>query len=393
MRLNENFDRLQNNYLFTDIAKRVNAFKEANPAADIIRLGIGDVTRPLSAPVLAAMRRAVDEMGETATFRGYGPEGGYPFSREAVRDYYARKGVALETAEIFVSDGAKSDIGNLLEIFSADNTVLIPDPVYPAYLDANLMAGRKVVYAEGNRENGFLPAPDDMVEADIIYLCSPNNPTGSAYSAAGLKAWVNYAQQCGAVILYDAAYECFIEEAGVPHSIYEIDGAKEVAIEVCSLSKTAGFNGTRCGYTVVPMDLLGQKGKLNGMWQRRQGAKYNETAYIIQRGAEAALSPEGQKACFENVAYYKKNAAVIAAAVEAAGLWYTGGKNSPYIWLACPSGLDSWAFFDLLLEKANVVGTPGAGFGKAGEGFFRLTGFGDAEKTKEAAQRLLDVLR
>ncbi len=392
MHLNENFDRLQNNYLFTEIARRVAAFKEGNPAADIIRLGIGDVTRPLSAPVVAAMHRAVDEQAAAETFRGYAPEGGYPFARQAVQGYYAARGIALDEKEIFVSDGAKSDFGNIVELFAQDNTVLIPDPVYPAYLDANLMGGRTVLFAEGNRENGFLPLPDDGAQADLIYLCSPNNPTGAAYTKAQLTAWVAWAKQRGAIILYDAAYECFIVDADVPHSIYEIDGARECAIEICSLSKTAGFTGTRCGYTVVPMDLLGQPGRVNGMWARRQGAKFNEVAYVVQRAAEAALSPEGQAACRENVEYYKKNAGVIAAAVEAAGLWYTGGKNSPYIWLACPKGLGSWELFDLLLAKANVVGTPGAGFGAAGEGYFRLTGFGAAARTEEAAARIGAVL-
>ncbi len=393
MQLNPHFGRLAQSYLFIDIARRVAAFKEANPSADVIRLGIGDVTRPLAKPVVAALEKASREMGEAATFHGYAPEHGYPFLREAIQGYYSSKhGVALETAEIFVSDGAKSDFGNILELFSDHNTVLIPDPVYPAYVDANLMAGRSITYVQGNRENGFLPAPPSG-GADIIYLCSPNNPTGAAFTRDMLAAWVRYAQENGAIILYDAAYECFVSNADVPHSAYEVPGARECVIEICSLSKTAGFTGLRCGYTVVPKTLRCGGQDINAMWSRRQQTKYNEVPYVVQRAAEAVFSPEGLAASFENVAYYKNNAQVIAKALDEAGVWYTGGVNSPYIWLACPGGLTSWEFFDLLLEKAHLVGTPGVGFGQSGEGYFRLTGFGEAAQTKEAARRLGEFLK
>ncbi len=392
MQLNPDFSKLKDSYLFTEIAHRVNAYKEANPGADIIRLGIGDVTRPLAAPVVDAMRRAVDEQASAATFHGYAPEHGYPFLREAIRGYYAGRGIELQLAEVFVSDGAKSDIGNIIELFGADNTVLVPDPVYPAYVDANIMAGRRIEYVSATRENGFLPAPDPAQKADIIYLCSPNNPTGAAYTCAQLKPWVDYARAQGAVILYDAAYECFVSQPGVARSIYEVEGARECAVEICSLSKTAGFTGTRCGYTVVPEALCPGGTSLNAMWSRRQTTKYNEVPYIVQRGSEAVFTPEGQAACAEAVDYYKQNAAVIAEALQKAGVWYCGGVNSPYIWLACPGALSSWEFFDELMHKANVVGTPGAGFGQNGEGYFRLTGFGDAARTKEAAQRLLALI-
>ncbi len=392
MQLNENFKNLAQSYLFIEIAHRIAAFKEANPGADLIRLGIGDVTRPLAKPVVAALEKASREMGEAASFHGYAPEHGYPFLREAIRGYYQnRHGVALETAEIFVSDGAKSDFGNILELFGNDNTVLIPDPVYPAYVDANRMAGRKIDYVRGSRENGFLPGPPSG-KADIIYLCSPNNPTGAAFTREGLAQWVRYARENKAIILFDAAYECFISEDAVPHSAYEVEGARDCVIEICSLSKTAGFTGLRCGYTVVPKTLCAS-GELNAMWSRRQQTKYNEVPYVVQRAAEAVFSPEGLAASFENVDYYKNNAGVIAKTLDEAGVWYTGGVNSPYIWLECPKGLKSWEFFDLLLEKAHLVGTPGVGFGQSGEGYFRLTGFGEAAQTKEAARRLGEFLQ
>lgn len=392
MQLNPNFGNLKDSYLFIDIAHRVNDYKAAHPDADIIRLGIGDVTRPLAKPVIDAMAGAVAEQADAATFRGYGPEHGYPFLREAIGGYYKKHGVELETAEIFVSDGAKSDIGNIIELFGEGNTVLMPDPVYPAYADANIMAGRDIQYVSGTRENGFLPAPPEGVKADIIYLCSPNNPTGAAYTREGLAAWVDYARAQGAVILFDAAYECFVTSPDVPRSIFEIEGAKECAVEVCSLSKTAGFTGTRCGYTIVPKALRPNGADFNKMWSRRQTTKYNEVPYIVQRGAEAVFTDAGQAACDEAITYYKANAAVIGEALQKAGIWYCGGVNSPYIWLECPSGMGSWEFFDLLLTKVQVVGTPGAGFGQMGEGYFRLTGFGDAQRTKEAAQRLLSVV-
>ncbi len=392
MKINENYKNLAESYLFSEIAKRVAAYSAAHPEKEIIRLGIGDVTQPLSAPVVAALEKASAEMGSAATFRGYGPEQGYDFVREAVRADYAAHGVALAGEEIFIGDGAKSDVGNILDLFDVDNTVLVPDPVYPVYVDTNVMAGRRIVYAPATRENGFLPMPDRSVCADIIYICSPNNPTGAAYKKDALAQWVAYANERGAVILFDAAYERFITEEGVPHSIFEIEGAKTCAIEFCSLSKTAGFTGTRCSYTIVPMELVRGGMKLNKMWLRRQTTKYNGAPYIVQRAAQAVFTPEGREAAGETIRYYRRNAAVIAAALDAAGVWYCGGKNSPYIWMQCPGGLSSWAFFDLLLERAGVVGTPGAGFGRQGEGYFRLTAFGDAEKTKIAAKKLQECV-
>lgn len=391
MNLNPNYANLADSYLFTDINRRVAAYKEQTPGADIIRLGIGDVTLPLPAPVVEALQSASGEMGRAETFRGYGPEQGYAFLREAIQGYYAGHGAQLALDEIFVSDGAKSDLGNMLDLFTADNLVLVPDPVYPAYVDTNVMDGRSIAYVQGSRENGFLPMPPANSKADLVYLCSPNNPTGAAYTKDQLKEWVAYARQNKALILFDAAYECFITQPGVPHSIYEIEGAKECAVEICSLSKMAGFTGTRCGYTVVPKELFG--GRVNAMWLRRQTTKYNGVPYIVQKAAEAVFSPVGLKACKQNIEYYKNNALVIGKALEEAGVWYCGGVNSPYIWLQCPNGMESWAFFDLLLQKAGVVGTPGVGFGKKGEGFFRLTGFGNAARTKEAAARLQQVLQ
>ncbi|MDL2324488.1 LL-diaminopimelate aminotransferase [Ruminococcaceae bacterium OttesenSCG-928-A16] len=388
MKLNPNYSSLKSSYLFIDIAHRVAAYKEKNPAADIIRLGIGDVTLPLAQPVVKALQEASAEMGEAETFHGYGPEQGYPFLRQGIAGYYAARGITLAQEEIFVSDGAKSDIGNILELFSPDNTVLIPDPVYPAYVDANLMDGRKIIYAPATKQNGFLPLPDNSVKADIIYICSPNNPTGAAYTKAQLAQWVNCATKNEAVILFDAAYECFVSSPDVPRSIYEVEGAKECAVEICSLSKTAGFTGTRCGYTIVPNTLFANGQSLNKMWNRRQTTKYNETPYIVQRAAAAVFTPEGLAACHKNIEYYKNNAGVIGKVLDQASVWYSGGINSPYIWMECPNGMDSWQFFDLLLEKANIVGTPGAGFGNNGNGYFRLTGFGNAEKTVEAAARL-----
>lgn len=393
MKLNKNFEKMQDSYLFVDIARRVAAHKEKNPNADVIRLGIGDCTRPLAAPIVQALAAASQEQGRAETFHGYGPEQGYDFLRTGIMGHYAKWGVALAMEEIFVSDGAKSDLGNMMDLFDADNTVLIPDPVYPAYVDTNIMSGHRIEYVGGTRENGFAPLPNKGQRADIIYLCSPNNPTGSAYTKDQLALWVAYALENGAILLFDAAYEAFIESDGVPHSIYEVPGARECAIEVSSLSKTAGFTGTRCGYTVVPKDLKIGGVSINALWSRRQTTKFNETAYIIQKGAAAVFTNEGMAACMENVAYYKNNAAVISSTLREAGVWHSGGKDSPYIWLACPGNLKSWDFFDLLLQKGGVVGTPGAGFGKNGEGYFRLTGFGDAARTVEAAQRLKDVMK
>ncbi len=393
MQLNPHYAELNESYLFSTIAHKVADYQKAHPDADIIRLGIGDVTLPLAASVTRAMHNAVEEQAHKETFHGYIPsEQGYGFLREAIRDYYADHGVTLDLSEIFVSDGAKSDLGNLLDLFSQDNTVLVPDPVYPVYVDDNVMAGRKILYLPANAENNFLPMPDAAPHADIVYLCSPNNPTGATYTVEQLKAWVRWAKQNDALILFDAAYECFVTEPGLARSIYEVEGAKEVAVEVCSFSKIAGFTGTRCGYTVVPQDIRQGELSLNKMWLRRQTTKFNGVAYVVQRGAAAVFTPEGMREIRENLNYYRKNAAVIAQALDEMGIWYCGGKNSPYIWLRCPNHMDSWAFFDWLLENANVVGTPGEGFGACGQGYFRLTAFGDADRTKEAAQRIKAAL-
>lgn len=388
MNLNTNYKNLQQSYLFSTIGKKVADFQKTNPSLPIIKLGIGDVTRPLCPAVVNAMKKACDEMGKAESFRGYGPEQGYGFLKEAILNYYKEKGVSLELDEIFVSDGAKSDVGNILDLFDKDNTVLVPDPVYPVYVDTNIMDGRNIVYMNANEENGFLPMPDEAVKAGLIYLCSPNNPTGAVYTKEQLKAWVDYAIDNHAVILFDAAYEAFVRDSSLPRSIFEIEGARKCAIEFCSFSKTAGFTGTRCGYTVVPLELESDGLSLNKMWLRRQTTKFNGVNYIVQRGAEAVFSPEGRKQIQENIDGYMENAKVIVATMKKLGIFYTGGENSPYIWLKCPEGMKSWDFFDYLLTKLSINGTPGAGFGENGEGFFRLTAFGDPEQTKEAMRRL-----
>ncbi|MDO4173984.1 MAG: LL-diaminopimelate aminotransferase [Eubacteriales bacterium] len=391
MKMNHNFSNIAQSYLFSTIAKKVADYTAANPDKKVIRLGIGDVTLPLPQAAIDAMHAAVEEQGKSASFRGYGPEQGYDFLKESIQAYYATRNTSLELDEIFVSDGAKSDVGNILDLFDQDNVVLVPDPVYPVYVDTNVMAGRKIVYMNANESNGFLPLPDPAVKADIIYLCSPNNPTGAAYDRAGLKAWVDYALANDAVILYDAAYECFVSE-DLPRSIYEIEGAKGCAIEFCSFSKTAGFTGTRCGYTIVPLQLEREGMNLNKMWLRRQTTKFNGVAYIVQRGAAAVFTEEGIRQVQQNLDYYRENARILAEAMDELGIWYTGGKNSPYIWLKCPNGMESWEFFDYLLENANVVGTPGAGFGENGKNFFRLTAFGDRDNTIEAVARIKKLL-
>ena len=388
MRPNANYSELKESYLFSEIARRVSEFSKDNPTEEIIKMGIGDVTLPLCAAAVEAMEQAAKDMGNAATFHGYGPEQGYDFLREKIQAYYAENGIPLDPCEIFISDGAKSDLGNILDLFDRQNTVLIPDPVYPVYVDTNLMDGRKIVFFDANETNGFLPLPDRSVPADLIYLCSPNNPTGAVYNRDQLKQWVDYALENNAVILFDAAYEAFIVEKGLPRSIFEIEGAQNCAIEFCSLSKTAGFTGTRCGYTIVPKNLAFDGFSLNRMWLRRQTTKFNGVSYIVQRGAEAVFTAKGRAQIKENIAYYRKNACMITQALDELGLWYTGGKNSPYIWLRCPNGMDSWEFFDRLLTGMGIVGTPGAGFGKNGKNFFRLTAFSTHEKTAEAMKRL-----
>ena len=405
-RINDNYLKLPGNYLFSEIAKRVAAYREENPQADIISLGIGDVTRPLPEASIAAMHEAVDEMGRAESFRGYGPEQGYPFLRKAILAHnYTSRGIDISADEIFISDGSKGDCGNIQELFGQDNVAAITDPVYPVYLDSNVMAGRtgdlradghydNVVYLPCTAENEFAPElPEGRV--DMIYLCSPNNPTGTALSAGELSKWVRYARENEAIILFDAAYAAYITEEAVPRSIYEIEGAKEVAIEFRSFSKTAGFTGTRCGYTVVPKSVRGRcrdgsLHSLHGMWNRRQTTKFNGTAYIVQRGAAAIYTEAGQKQVKEIISYYMENAGIIRAGLKEAGLTAFGGVNAPYIWLKTP--MPSWDFFDLLLKKAHVVGTPGAGFGPCGENYFRLTAFGDREKTQEAMARIVKCI-
>ncbi len=393
MKYNSNFNDIAENYLFAEVADRASAYSAAHPDKKVLKLGIGDVTLPLVPEVIKALHAAVDEMSRKSDFKGYGPYEGYDFLRESIRGYYRSRGVNIALNEIFVSDGAKSDLGNILDIFSRDNVVLVPDPVYPVYVDTNVMAGRKIIYADASEKNGFLPEPDYSVKADIIYICSPNNPTGAAYTREGLKAWVDYANSMNAVILYDAAYECFIEDENLVRSVFEIDGARTCAIEFCSFSKTAGFTGTRCGYTVIPQELAKDGFSANKMWLRRQSTKFNGVPYIVQRGAAAVFTADGMREIKENISYYKKNAKLIADAMDELGVWYTGGKNSPYIWLKCPGGMNSWQFFDYLLENAQVVGTPGSGFGRNGDGFFRLTAFGSEEVTREAVGRIKLLLK
>ena len=389
MKINKNYLKLEPSYLFSTIANKVKAYSEANPEKHIIKLGIGDVTLPLCKDVVIAMERATLEMGIQDSFHGYGPEQGYDFLKTTIKEYYAKRNVALDTDEIFINDGAKSDLGNILDLFDIDNTVLVQDPVYPVYVDTNIMAGRKIKYLESNESNGFLPLPTEKDKADIIYLCSPNNPTGACYNKEQLKKWVDFALEYNSIILFDSAYEAFISDNNLPRSIFEIEGAKKCAIEFCSFSKTAGFTGTRCGYNVVPKELVFEDTMINKMWLRRQTTKFNGVPYVVQKGAAAIFTENGQKEIMENINYYKENAKIITNTLDKLGIWYTGGTNSPYIWLKCPNSMTSWEFFDYLLNNIQVVGTPGSGFGNNGEGYFRLTSFGSKEATTEAMDRLL----
>ena len=401
--VNEHFLKLPNNYLFSDIAKKVNAFKVSHPKTDLIRLGIGDVTRPLPQASIEAMHKAVDELANKETFHGYGPEQGYDFLIDAViRNDYAPRGVYLEPGEVFISDGAKSDTGNIGDILRHDNSIGVTDPIYPVYIDSNVMCGRagiledgrwsNVVYLPCLSENNFVPEiPDRRI--DILYLCYPNNPTGTVISKAELKKWVNYALENDTLILYDAAYEAYIQDPDIPHSIYEIKGAKKVAIEFRSFSKTAGFTGVRCGYTVVPKELTaatleGERIPLNRMWNRRQCTKFNGTSYITQRGAEAIYTPEGKKKVKAIIQYYMANARIMKEALESTGLKVFGGENAPYLWVKTPGEVNSWKFFEQMLYEANVVGTPGVGFGPSGEGYIRLTAFGERADCEEAMKRI-----
>lgn len=392
-KLNENYLNLKESYLFSEIAHRVNAYVAANPDRKVIRLGIGDVTLPFGSEIITKLHEGVDALASADTFKGYGPDQGYEFLRSAIVDYYSQNNISIDADEVFVSDGAKSDTGNITDLFDRENVTLIPDPVYPVYVDTNIMNGRNITYIDANEENDFLPMPDHSIHADIIYICSPNNPTGAAYNREQLKQWVDYALENSAVILYDSAYECFITDRTLPRSIYAIEGSKKCAVEFCSLSKTAGFTGTRCGYTIVPKDLkfpasTGAEMSLNAMWNRRQTTKFNGVPYIIQKGAAAVFSAAGMAQCRKNIEYYQQNAKMIADALSRKNIRYFGGVNSPYIWFKCPDEMDSWDFFDYLLTNAQVVGTPGAGFGRNGRNFFRLTSFGNCDDTVEAMARI-----
>lgn len=390
MKINKHYLELENSYLFKTIAKKAADYKNEHPEADIIKMGIGDVTLPLPECAVKAMGEAVSEMGKKETFHGYPESFGEDFLLSAIKSHYEKIGVKVDTDEIVATSGAKEDVANILDIFSDDVTVLIPDPVYPVYLDTNIMAGHKVIFSEANGENGFLPMPDGSKKADIIYLCSPNNPTGAAYDYDSLKKWVDFALATGAVIFYDAAYEMFITDDS-PRSIFLIPGAERCAIEFCSFSKTAGFTGVRCGYTVIKKELTSDGVRLLDLWKRRQSTKFNGVSYIVSRGAAAVFSDEGEKEIRENIAYYRENTKMMTEAFSSLEFTYYGGKNSPYVWLSCPFGMKSWEFFDFLLEKCNVIATPGEGFGSFGEGYIRLSGFGTHEKTREAMERIKRV--
>ena len=390
--INKHYGELKQSYLFYNIAQKVNAYLEEHPGTHLYRMGIGDVSLPLADVVIRALHEAVDDQAEKERFHGYMPEAGAMFLREAIREHYAARGIPLDVNEIFVSSGASDELGDLLDMFTRSGSSLIMEPAYPAYVDANVMAGRKIIHLPSGAYNGFLPAPCEEAAADIIYLCSPNNPTGAVFGREQLQRWVDFANEKGAVILFDAAYEAYIEEEDLPHSIFEIPGADTCAIEICSLSKTAGFTGTRLGYTILPKALVREGMSLNEMWLRNRTTKTNGVSYILQKGGAAVFSPEGQRQIRENIAVYKKNAGVLMKALDALGIWYTGGKNAPYIWMKCPGGMGSWDFFDLLLTKIQVVGTPGEGFGACGEGYFRFSTFGDPEDTRKAADSIIKLL-
>lgn len=390
MKPNMHYTELKDTYLFNTIYRKTDEYLAAHPGEHVLKLGVGDVSYPLCKKVIEALHEAVDDQSRIETFHGYMPEHGAMFLREAIAKYYSGWNVDMTTDEVFVSSGACDDLGDLLEMFDCDNTVLVIEPAYPEYVDTNLLYGRKVIHLPAGEGDGFLPLPDESIDADIIYICSPNNPTGSAYTREKLKKWVDYANEKDAVILYDAAYEIFIEEDDVPHSIYEIEGADTCAVEVCSFSKTAGFTGTRVGYTIVPSKLERMGVNLNALWSRNRETRTNGISYILQKGASAVFTPEGQEQIYESISVYKKNAKVIMDALDKCGFWYVGGKNSPYVWMKCPNNMGSWEFFDYLLNELQIVGTPGVGFGSCGEGFLRLSAFGDPDDTKEAAKRIVE---
>lgn len=390
---NRHYTELKDSYLFYHIAQKTKAYLSEHPGAKLYRLGIGDVTLPLCNAVIEALHQAVDDQASQERFHGYMPECGADFLREAIAGYYAQRNVQLSADEIFVSSGASDELGDILDLFDRSNAAMIIEPAYPAYVDANIMAGRKIVHLPSDCSNGFLPEPDPSSEADILYICSPNNPTGAVFDRAQLQKWVDYANAHGSIILFDAAYEAFIEQPGLPHSIFEIEGAKTCAIEICSLSKTAGFTGTRLGYTVIPKKLARGGMNMNDMWVRNRTTKTNGVSYIIQKGGAAVFTPEGQREIHQNIQLYKQNAKMLMQTLDALNVWYCGGKNAPYIWMKCPDGLGSWDFFDLLLNRIQVIGTPGEGFGACGEGYFRFSTFGSPEDTQEAAKRLYELLK
>lgn len=390
---NMHYADLKDSYLFYNIAQKTKKYLEENPEKHLYRMGIGDVSLPLCEAVIKALHEGVEDQAKKDSFHGYMPECGAPFLRETIAEYYGRRNVELSAEEVFVSSGASDELGDILDLFDRSSSALVIEPAYPAYVDANVIAGRKIVHLASGKENGFLPAPDENTKADILYICSPNNPTGAVFSRSQLKQWVDFANENGSVILFDAAYEAFIEDEDLPHSIYEIDGAKNCAIEICSLSKTAGFTGTRLGYTVIPKNLVRNGMNFNDMWVRNRTTKTNGVSYIIQKGGAAVFTEEGQKQIHSNIGIYKNNAKVLMKALDELGIWYCGGKNAPYIWMRCPDGMGSWEFFDYLLNEIQVVGTPGEGFGACGEGYFRFSTFGSPEDTKEAARRLVELLK
>lgn len=390
---NMHYADLKDSYLFYNIAQKTKKYLEENPEKHLYRMGIGDVSLPLCDAVIKALHEGVEDQANKDSFHGYMPECGAPFLRETIAEYYGKRNVELSADEVFVSSGASDELGDILDLFDRSSSALVIEPAYPAYVDANVIAGRKIVHLSSGKENGFLPSPDENTKADILYICSPNNPTGAVFSRSQLKEWVDFANGNGSVILFDAAYEAFIEDEELPHSIYEIDGAKTCAIEICSLSKTAGFTGTRLGYTVIPKTLERNGMNFNDMWVRNRTTKTNGVSYIIQKGGAAVFTDEGQEQIHRNISIYKNNAKVLMKALDELGIWYCGGKNAPYIWLKCPNGMGSWEFFDYLLNEIQVVGTPGEGFGACGEGYFRFSTFGSPEDTAEAARRLAELLK
>ena len=390
---NANYNKLKDTYLFNTIYRKTNEYLEKHPGQKVLRMGVGDVSLPLCDAVIQALHQAVDDQGALSMFHGYMPENGDATLRQAIEDYYAKLGTKIQKDEVFISSGACDDLGDILELFDQDNTVLVIEPAYPEYVDTNILAGRTIIHLDSGEENHFLPMPNQKDQADIIYICSPNNPTGAAYTREALQEWVDFANETGAVILFDAAYEIFVEEEEVPHSIFEIEGAEKCAIEIASLSKTAGFTGTRVGYTVIPHQLIRDGMSLNAMWSRNRETRTNGVSYILQKGALAVFTDEGQRQIHDNLSVYKENASYFMEVLDQSGIWYTGGKNSPYIWMKCPDGMSGWDFFDYLLEEIQVVGVPGEGFGACGKGYFRFSTFGSSEDTREAADRLCELLK